>query len=107
MTDDNTEYVKTLPEAIKKATFADYENGMATKAFTIQKESCYLKVIRKAGSLDHPPIMLFKAIPINGNAVDYGELSNDIIEALDLYGDLELNFQGETIKTAVIPMKIV
>jgi len=100
-------YVKTLPEALKEARNADYENGMATRPFTVERERCFLKVIRKAGSLDHPSILLFKVVPKNSRTVNYGEVSDDILAALDVYGDLQVDFQGDSIKTAVVDTKLL
>lgn len=107
-TEPHVKAIPTLAEAIQRATFADCENGMATNAFTVECETHRLKVIRKAGSLDHPPILLFKVEPIAAHdSIDYDGLSDDILEALDIYGDLEISFHGDETKTAVVDFNLV
>jgi len=98
----HAEYVKTLPEAITNALEADYTNGMATAAFTVERERCYLKVIRKCGSDTHPEILLFKCVPKNGQEPDRSKLSDHITEALNFYGDVSVTFSDDSIPTAVV-----
>ena len=97
------EYANSIEKGIEKANNRDYDNGMATDPVTVNLENCYLKIIRKCGSLNHPEILLFKVIPKNGCFVEYPELGNNIIEGIGIYGDISLSFEGNgPIKTAVI-----
>lgn len=96
-------YANSIEKGIEKANNRDYENGMATKPVTVNLENCYLKIIRKCGTLDHPEILLFKVVPKNDQFVNYHELGNDILEDIGIYGDISLSFEGNgPIKTAVI-----
>lgn len=107
MNKDKTQYVDSVKEAIHKSTFADRENGMATIPFAVELEDSYLRAVRKSGSLDHPSIMLFKVIPKDGHTVDYDDISDQIIDALGIYGDISLQFEGRDIKTAVVDTKLL
>jgi hypothetical protein len=97
----------TINQAIDKALSKDWENGMATTPVTVEREDCYLKVIRKCGNTERPEILLFKAIPKNSHTVDTETLGGHITEALELYGDLCLQFEEyEGAQTAIVPAKI-
>lgn len=97
------EYANSIEEGIKLVNKMDYENGMATYPVTVELENSYLKIIRKCGSLDHPEILLFKVIPENNSFIIYPDIAKDIVNALDIYGDIRLVFKGEgPIKTAII-----
>jgi phage FluMu gp28-like protein len=108
-----TEYVGTIPQAISKALYADLNAGMHTKAFTVEAETHFLKVIRKCASSDHPSVILFKCIPKNGRTPDYDQLSEYVTEAADLYGDIRITFKPENPthtqvpRTAVIDAKLI
>ncbi len=107
------EYVGTIPQAISKALYADLGADMQTKAFTVEGEKHFLKVIRKCASLNHPSVILFKCIPKNGRTPDYEQLGDYITEAADLYGDLTVTFKPEdpthtqVPRTAVIDTKLI
>jgi len=124
--ESQSEYVDSIEEAIHSATFADYhepvgfvcntrsrclrdyENGMATVPFTVERETHYLKVIRKAGSFDHPTIMLFKVVPKNGYSCDLERIADEIADAIGLYGDVSISFDtSRPIPSAVVPFTIV
>jgi hypothetical protein len=97
------DYVNSIEKGIEKANNRDYENGMATNPVTVNLENSYLKIIRKCGSMDRPEILLFKVVPKNDCFVLYSDISKDIIEAIGIYGDITLTFEGNgPIKTAVI-----
>ena len=97
------DHVDTIEKGIEVANNRDYENGMATDPVTVNLEDSYLKVIRKCGSMDFPEILLFKVVPKNDEFVNYSELSDEILEAIGIYGDISLEFQGNgPIKTIVI-----
>lgn len=100
---EETQYVDTIQEGIELANKLDYENGMATIPITVELETSYLKIIRKCGSPDRPEILLFKAIPKNDSFVIYSDIAEEIIDVLEIYGDIQLVFKGKgPIKTAVI-----
>lgn len=97
------DYTNSIAKGIEIAKNRDYSNGMSTKPITVNLEDSYLKIIRKCGSLNRPEILLFKVIPKNGEYIDYSELGNDILEDIEIYGDISLEFKGKgPIKTAII-----
>ena len=94
--------VNTINKAVSNVKNEDYSNGMATETHTVERENCYVKVTRKAGSLNHPEIILFKVVPKNNLEPDYSDISDKIIDSMDIYGDVSIDFQGDTIKTVVL-----
>jgi hypothetical protein len=106
--ESQSEYVNSIEEAIHSATFADNENDMATVPFTVERETHYLKVIRKAGGFEHPTIMLFKVVPKNGYSCDLDRIADEIADAIGLYGDVSISFDtSRPIPSAVVPFSIV
>ncbi len=107
------DYVGTIPQAISNALYADLNANMQTKAFTVEADTHFLKVIRKCASLDHPSVILFKCVPKNGRTVNYDELGQYVTEAADLYGDIKVTFKPEDPahkqqpRTAVIDTKLI
>lgn len=106
------EYVGTISQAISNALYADLGTDMQTKAFTVEGETHFLKVIRKCASLNHPSVILFKCIPKNGRTPDYDQLGDYITEAADLYGDITVTFKPtnadtQVPRTAVIDTKLI
>jgi len=91
------EYMETIQEAINEVKQLPYSNGMATETITVECEYSYLKVMRKCGSLTHPEIMWFKVLPKNGMEPKYEHISNEIKDALDLYGDISIDFQDDNV----------
>lgn len=96
------DYYDTIQAAIDSANVLEYTNGMATETLRVERENSYVHVTRKCGSLDHPEIVLFKVVPKNDVTPDYQGISESITDSLGIYGDLEVDFRGDTIKTVVI-----
>jgi len=94
-------HVTTLPEAIRKALNGDWENGMATHAYTVQRETCRLKVIRKCGTTERSEYLLFKLEPIHADygisEIDYETNGKHILETSNAPNDdLEITWKEST-----------
>ncbi|TKX57452.1 hypothetical protein, partial [Halorubrum sp. SP9] len=92
---------ETLESAVNTVRTLPWWNGMATEPVSVERENCYIHVVRKCGSLDRPEILLFRVIPKNGMDPNYGALAEEIPEAAGIYGDLRAEFVGDTTKTCV------
>jgi len=113
MTETQSHYVNTISEAIERVNESlEWSNGMATEPVTVERERSYLKVIRKCGTCERPEILLFKCVPKNGfgdDNTDYQQLSDEIISALGVYGDITVEFGNgnRSIKTAVVDSRLI
>lgn len=84
----------SLEKAFKEAKFLDYENNMQTIPIVVEREYEKVKIIRKCPSLDHSEIFLIIVRPQPGyKEPNLKQLGKDIKKALDLYGDIAINFK--------------
>jgi len=88
--------VENLEKAFSKAKNLEWENGMATLPVYVEREHEIVRVIRKCVNPKRPEIFLIQAEP-NVQAgvmnVNIPDLEKDVKDALDLYGDIQINFQ--------------
>jgi len=92
------EYMETIQKAINEVKQLAYTDSMQTETITVECEYSYLKVNRKCSSLTHSEIMWFKVLPKYGmEHIKYEHISKEIKDALDLYGDISIDFQEDNV----------
>ena len=103
MTD--SDYAESLSEAVSIAHKREFDNrnGInATNPVTVEYEKSYVKVIRKA-SFEKGPIVVFRVIPKNRMEPRLDSIGNDILDAMDICGDLKVSFETHgKAETAII-----
>jgi len=102
MSQTATHDADTLQEAVNAVRELPWWNGTATEPVSVERENCYVHVVRKCGSMDHPEIILFRVIPKNGMNPDLETLGSEIPEAVGIYGDLKAEFTDDPQPTCVI-----